>query len=364
MTSVIKRIVKESEYGGQTIKMVVRANERGPKGDKGDKGDAATIAAGQAYPVPEDSQPAVMNVGTENNAIFDFYLPKGPKGDKGDKGDDGMVQYTAGRGIRIVDNVISATGGGGGGGGAWGEIIGDIADQTDLQEEFAQYTKTADLASVATSGSYNDLSSKPDIPAAQVQSDWAQSDNTQVDFIKNKPTISTVNNATLTIKRNNTTVATFTANSSTDTVADITTPIIDLTDTDPGEGSVLDPDNFVAVYGGNPIILDYSTSETNTGTKWINGAIIYKKTISLGSLPNNTTKTVSHGINNLVTLVKLEGAASDNNIFSATQIPLPFVTNNDANQIYITINSTDITVGTATDRSSLSGYVTLYYTKS
>ena len=27
------------------------------------------------------------------------------------------------------------------------------------------------------------------IPAAQIQSDWAQSDNTKVDFIKNKPTI-------------------------------------------------------------------------------------------------------------------------------------------------------------------------------
>lgn len=45
------------------------------------------------------------------------------------------------------------------------------------------------LATVATSGSYNDLSNKPTIPAAQVQSDWNQSDSTAVDFIKNKPTI-------------------------------------------------------------------------------------------------------------------------------------------------------------------------------
>lgn len=45
------------------------------------------------------------------------------------------------------------------------------------------------LATVAISGSYNDLSNKPSIPDAQVQSDWNESDDTKVDFIKNKPTI-------------------------------------------------------------------------------------------------------------------------------------------------------------------------------
>lgn len=48
---------------------------------------------------------------------------------------------------------------------------------------------TTDLATVATSGSYNDLTNKPTIPAAQIQSDWSQSDNTKKDYIKNKPTI-------------------------------------------------------------------------------------------------------------------------------------------------------------------------------
>ena len=51
---------------------------------------------------------------------------------------------------------------------------------------------TADLAEVATSGSYNDLSDKPTIPAAQVQSDWNESDTTSKAYIKNKPTIPTV----------------------------------------------------------------------------------------------------------------------------------------------------------------------------
>ena len=57
---------------------------------------------------------------------------------------------------------------------------------------------TSGLATVATSGSYNDLS--------------------------NKPTIPTVNNATLTIQKNGTTVKTFTANASSNVTANITVP--------------------------------------------------------------------------------------------------------------------------------------------
>tara|TARA_A100000172_G_scaffold42094_1_gene25742 strand:+ start:15 stop:1385 length:1371 start_codon:yes stop_codon:yes gene_type:complete len=48
------------------------------------------------------------------------------------------------------------------------------------------------LATVATSGSYNDLTNKPTIPAAQIQSDWSQSNSVALDFIKNKPTIPAV----------------------------------------------------------------------------------------------------------------------------------------------------------------------------
>ena len=47
----------------------------------------------------------------------------------------------------------------------------------------------AKLATVATTGSYNDLSNKPAIPAEQIQSDWNQTTTTAKDYIKNKPTI-------------------------------------------------------------------------------------------------------------------------------------------------------------------------------
>ena len=48
------------------------------------------------------------------------------------------------------------------------------------------------LATVATSGSYDDLSNKPSIPDPQVQADWSESDNAKADFIKNKPNLATV----------------------------------------------------------------------------------------------------------------------------------------------------------------------------
>ena len=72
-----------------------------------------------------------------------------------------------------------------------------------------------------------DVGALPDstvIPDAQIQSDWNQADNTKVDFIKNKPTIPVVNNATLKIQKNGTDIATFTANSSTNTTANISVP--------------------------------------------------------------------------------------------------------------------------------------------
>ena len=71
---------------------------------------------------------------------------------------------------------------------------------TQIQSDWDQTDSSAvdfiknkpNLATVATSGSYNDLSNKPTIPDAQVQADWDESDSTKVDYIKNKPTLATV----------------------------------------------------------------------------------------------------------------------------------------------------------------------------
>ena len=98
----------------------------------------------------------------------------------------------------------------------------------------------SDLKAVAFSGSYNDLADKPTIPAAQVNSDWNATSG--VAKILNKPslaavatsgaysdltgtpTIPTVNNSTITIKKNGTTVDSFTLNQSTGKDIDISVP--------------------------------------------------------------------------------------------------------------------------------------------
>jgi hypothetical protein len=107
-----------------------------------------------------------------------------------------------------------------------------IADgaEVNVQANWNQTTTTADdyiknkpsLATVATSGSYSDLT--------------------------NKPTIPTVNNGTITIQKNGTQVAVFSANQSNNTTANITVPVITMQTTDPGEGASLAANNFIAVY--------------------------------------------------------------------------------------------------------------------
>lgn len=120
------------------------------------------------------------------------------------------------------------------------DITNDSGYIDNTVNNLTNYTPTSGLAAVATSGSYNDLSNKPTIPAAQVNSDWdAASGVAQIlnkptlatvatsgsyNDLSNKPTIPTVNNATLTIQKNGTTVKTFTANASSNVTANITVP--------------------------------------------------------------------------------------------------------------------------------------------
>ena len=53
---------------------------------KGDKGDAATIRVGATTIGKQGDDASVKNVGTINDAILEFVIPRGEKGDKGDSG--------------------------------------------------------------------------------------------------------------------------------------------------------------------------------------------------------------------------------------------------------------------------------------
>lgn len=103
-----------------------------------------------------------------------------------------------------------------------------VAELSDSQD----YALAADVASlesslspVATSNSFNDLDDQPVIDATiSAQSSNAVQNQAVATALATKADASSIGNGTLTVKRNGTTVATFTANSSTAAEADISVP--------------------------------------------------------------------------------------------------------------------------------------------
>lgn len=211
-----------------------------PKGDTGAAGadgDAATIQVGQVETLQPNQPAYVTNVGTSAAAIFNIGIPKGDKGDSGSGSGDmtastydpngtvaaagGIPDYVDSNGGKIDTIKVNGT----------AQTITnktvDISVPTktsdltnDGSDNTSTYVEADELATVATSGSYNDLSNKPTIPAAQVNSDWNA--DSGVAQILNKPTIPTVNDATLTITQNGTSAGTFTANASSNTTIALT----------------------------------------------------------------------------------------------------------------------------------------------
>ena len=128
---------------------------------------------------------------------------------------------------------------------------------TTMATELGKKANTANLATVATSGDYNDLINKPTIPSVEGLASEAYV-NEKVTAIKvpsldgyaktadlatvatsgsyndlsNTPTIPSVGNGTLTIQKNGTSAGTFTANATTDKTINITVPtkVSELTD--------------------------------------------------------------------------------------------------------------------------------------
>ena len=118
--------------------------------------------------------------------------------------------------------------------------------------------------------------------------------------------------------------------------------------------------NVTPSSGGTSI--DYSTTEQKIGT-WINGEDLYQKTISIGTLPNNTTKSVAHGITNIGAVVDISGACYFQGVSVFYARPLPMVDTVLANNIRIDMTGDNITVKTAADWSTYTAYVNIRYTK-
>ena len=108
--------------------------------------------------------------------------------------------------------------------------------------------------------------------------------------------------------------------------------------------------------------MDYSTSEQDTGCKWIDGKKIYKKTIDFGALPNNAIKNIDHGVANIAQVVKIDGIISfGSNTWS--NIPLVYQGVDSIYNAEFQVTTAQVHCATSKDRSNLSAIITFYYTK-
>ena len=234
---------------------------QGPKGDKGEKGD--TGPAGERGPIgPEGPQGPRGPQGEQGpqgeKGDTGEQGPKGPIGPQGLKGDPGEpasikvngTTYTRdASGLITLPDYPDEV--------AWGNIQGTLSAQTDLKNaldakqdvisdlatirsgaaEGATAVQPADLAKVATSGSYNDLINKP-----------------------------TIGNATLTIKKNGATLDTFTANATANKSINITVPT-NTNELDNGAGYQTASQVSTAINNATTNMVTIDTAQTISGAK-------------------------------------------------------------------------------------------------
>ena len=108
--------------------------------------------------------------------------------------------------------------------------------------------------------------------------------------------------------------------------------------------------------------INYSTSEVNTGKKWIDGKPIYRKVVDCGALPNAGFKYVNHNISNLGVFINI---SINSYTASGSGTMLPYVNQiSTTAQISYTYSKTQIELRTASDYSTyVNTYAILEYTK-
>ena len=136
-----------------------------------------------------------------------------------------------------------------------------------------------------------------------VQSNWTQTNSSADDYIKNKPTIPTVNNGQLTIQKNGTNVQTFTANQSGNVTANITVPttVAELSDSSDyatttdlaAKQNLLSPGNHIDITSDVISATGYVHSENPqaaaAASSTITGSMIANGTITADKLATNAT---------------------------------------------------------------------------
>jgi hypothetical protein len=228
----------------------------------------------------------------------------------------------------------------------------------------------------------------PDMPVEQVQTDWDQSADTEVDYIKNKPALGSA------AAKNIEDFATAEQGAKADSALQAI-PVATTTDIG-GFKTVSDTIQSVAAntvsaaaaktYAvqkdavGSAVVnvpwmpeADYSTSEVATGTRWINGKMIYKHSFSASVTAYNyytRTQINSMAGYNVEAVIEIKAVwvANDGNM---VQLPIGSVVNLGTNEIYVGLQYNVSNPGIDCHRIYINSnssqtndvYGTIYYTK-
>ncbi len=103
----------------------------------------------------------------------------------------------------------------------------------------------------------------------------------------------------------------------------------------------------------------YSTQEQVIGT-WINGKPLYRKVISTGALPNNSSKGIQHNISNIGIVKEVSGYVTDGSAFRFINSPSA---NSSIGPIEGFADTTYIYLRDSANLSTFSGYAIIEYTK-
>lgn len=104
----------------------IPTNITGATGPVGPKGPSGTMEVGTTTTGEPGTDASVENVGTPENAILNFTIPKGDKGDQGIQGEPGPQGYMNEQDVRdVVDTIIPA------------DFFGDDSSDSDCGDIFA-----------------------------------------------------------------------------------------------------------------------------------------------------------------------------------------------------------------------------------
>lgn len=107
---------------------------------------------------------------------------------------------------------------------------------------------------------------------------------------------------------------------------------------------------------------DRSTSEVDSGMRWIDGRTIYQKTFSMGGLKVAGKTTKPHGIEKLDMVINIRGIAKEDSV--GATINLPHAADQQAYTVTVYVDNNNINIQTYADQSGYrTSFVTIQYVK-